>query len=122
VLNFVVREYKITLMRTDPSFTPAKPTRFEDWPLGELINEVRQVECMLLGAPLLPADLKCQIHISKLVAGTMPSTEVPSKESLSFLEKFDQHIDTRKRYDAWKEKQWKEPKEPGQVNSDRAPQ
>ncbi|THX09378.1 hypothetical protein D6D13_05996 [Aureobasidium pullulans] len=94
--NFVVREYKITLMRTDPSFTPAKPTRFEDWPLGELIDGIREIEGMLADAPLLPADLKCQIHIAKLVAETMPSAEVPSKESLSFLEKFDQHIETRK--------------------------
>ncbi|OBW64251.1 MAG: hypothetical protein AUREO_056830 [Aureobasidium pullulans] len=114
-----IAEYR---KRTDPSFTPAKPTKFENWPLGELINEVREVECMLLGAPLLPADLKCQMHVAKLVAGTMPSAEVPSKESLSFLEKFDQHIETRKRYDAWKEKQSKQPQEPRQVNPDCAPQ
>ncbi|THZ64282.1 hypothetical protein D6C86_02622 [Aureobasidium pullulans] len=114
-----IAEYR---KRTDPSFTPAKPTKFENWPLGELINEVREVECMFLGAPLLPADLKCQMHVAKLVAGTMPSAEVPSKESLSFLEKFDQHIETRKRYDAWKEKHSKQPKEPRQVNPDCAPQ
>ncbi|THY50605.1 hypothetical protein D6C99_04740 [Aureobasidium pullulans] len=114
-----IAEYR---KRTDPSFTPAKPTKFENWPLGELINEVREVECMLLGAPLLPADLKCQMHVAKLVAGTVPSAEVPGKESLSFVEKFDQHIETRKRYDAWKEKQSKEPKEPRQVNPDCAPQ
>ncbi|THX57750.1 hypothetical protein D6D11_03085 [Aureobasidium pullulans] len=113
-----IAEYR---KRTDPSFTPAKPTKFENWPLGELINEVREVECMLLGAPLLPADLKCQMHVAKLVAGTMPSAEVPSKESLSFLEKFDQHIEPRKRYDAWKEKQSKQPQEPRQVNPDCAP-
>lgn len=104
-----IAEYR---KRTDPSFTPAKPTKFENWPLGDLINEVRQVECMLLGAPLLPADLKCQMHVAILVAGTALSAEVPGKESLSFVEKFDQHLETRKRYDAWKEKQSKQSKQP----------
>jgi hypothetical protein len=77
---------------------------------------------MLVGAPLLPKDVECQMHICKLVAGKVPSLETPSAESLGFVEEFDKHIETRKRYDAWKEKESKEPKPDRQMNPDCAPQ
>ncbi|KAH0285944.1 hypothetical protein KCU62_g7193, partial [Aureobasidium sp. EXF-3399] len=108
--------------RTDPSFAPFKPTKFEKLSDGDLINEVREAEMMVIMAPLLPKNKQCQLHICKLVSGEMPSLEVPSSESLNFVEEFDKHIETRKRYDAWKEKEVKEPKSEGQMNPDCAPQ
>lgn len=108
--------------RVDPSFTPTKATKFKDWPYIELIHEVREVEMMVIMAPLLPNDLDCQMHIAKLVAGKEPSLTTPSKESLKFVEKFDEHIESRKRYDAFKGKQAKEPKPERQMNPDCAPQ
>ncbi|CAD0111640.1 unnamed protein product [Aureobasidium uvarum] len=108
--------------RIDPSFTPPKVTKLEGWRLEEVIEEVREVEMMVLGAPLLPKDKKCQLHIAELVAGTVPSLEEPSRESLQFVAKFDEHIEARKRYITWKEKQSKEPKAPPRMNPDCAPQ
>jgi hypothetical protein len=108
--------------RIDPSFTLSKANKFDDWSYIDLLHEVREVEMMLVGAPLLPKDVECQMHICKLVAGKVPSLETPSAESLGFVEEFDKHIETRKRYDAWKEKESKEPKPDRQVNPDCAPQ
>jgi hypothetical protein len=108
--------------RIDPSFTLTKANKFDDWSYIDLLHEVREVEMMLVGAPLLPKVMECQMHICKLVAGKVPSLDTPSTESLSFVEEFDKHIETRKRYDAWKEKESKEPKPDRQVNPDCAPQ
>ncbi|KAG9516983.1 hypothetical protein KCV07_g6448, partial [Aureobasidium melanogenum] len=110
--------------RIDPSFTPSKATKFEDWPYIDLIHEVREVEMMVIMAPLLPNDLECQMYIAKLVAGKVPSLAKPSKESLQFVEKFDEHIERRKRYDAFREKQAKEPRpeRQSQINPDCTPQ
>lgn len=77
---------------------------------------------MVIMAPLLPNDLDCQMHIAKLVAGRVPSLATPSKESLQLVEKFDEHIERRNRYDALKENQTKEPKPERQMNPDCAPQ
>ena len=108
--------------RTNLSFTPPRPTKFEKLSDEDLINEVREAEMMVIMAPLLPKDKKCQLHICKLVSGEMPSLEVPSSEPLSFVEEFDKHIETRKRYDAWKVKEAKEPRPEGQMNPDCAPE
>lgn len=108
--------------RTDPSFTPPKPTKFEKLSDEDLINEVREAEMMVIMGPLLPKNKQCQLHICKLVSGEMPSLRSPSSESLSFVEEFDKHIKTRKRYDAWKVKEAKEPGPEGQMNPDCAPQ
>jgi hypothetical protein len=108
--------------RADPSFAPSNATRYENLPLAKLIREVREVEMMVIGAPLLPKDLKCQMHICKLVTGEAPSLEAPSEASSSFVEEFDKHIEARKRHDAWKEKESTEPKPDRQVNPDCAPQ
>ena len=108
--------------RLDPSFVPSKATKFETWSLEDLIQESREVEMMLLGDPLLPKGKQCQMYICKLVSGEMPSPEEPSSESLSFVEEFDKHIETRERYDAWKEKEAKEPRPEVQMNPNCAPQ
>lgn len=75
---------------------------------------------MVIMAPLLPNDSDCQMHIAKLVVGTVSSLATPSKESLKFVKKFDEQIEGRKRYDTFKEKQAKEPKleRQSQINPD----
>jgi len=108
--------------RTDPSFTPPKATEFENWRNLELINEVREAEMMVIGAPLLPKQLECQMHICKLVSGKMPSFEEPSSESLSFVDEFDKHIEMRENYDAWKEQESRMPESEGQMDPDCPPQ
>lgn len=108
--------------RTDPSFTPPKATEFETLSLEDLVQKVREVEMMLMGGPLLPRDKQCQVYICKLVSGEVPSSEDPSSESLGFVEEFDKHIETRKRYDAWKGKEAKELGPETQMNPDCAPQ
>jgi hypothetical protein len=77
---------------------------------------------MVVMASLLPKELDCQMHICKLVSGKVPSLETPSDESLGFMEEFDKHIETRKRYDAWKEKESKAPRPTRQMDPDCAPQ
>ena len=77
---------------------------------------------MVIMAPLLPKKLECQMHIWKLVSGKVPSLDAPSDESLGFMEEFDKHIETRKRFDAWKEKESKEPRQTRQMDPDCAPQ
>lgn len=65
----------------------------------DLIHEVKEVERMVIMALLLPNNLDCQMHIAELVAARVPSLVTPSKESLQFVEKFDEHIESRKRYE-----------------------
>jgi hypothetical protein len=101
---------------------PSQTTRSQTLRLFDLLHEVREVEMMLVGAGLLPSNLDCQMHICKLVAGRVPSLEKPSSKALGFVVEFDKHIETRKRYDAWKEKESKEPKSERQVNPDCVPQ
>jgi hypothetical protein len=55
---------------------------------------------MVVAIASLPTSLGCQMHICKLVAGKVPSFEKPSSESSGFVAEFDEHIETRKRYDA----------------------